>query len=279
MSEKHSFYLLDPLQAISSSKPEDWLARVVRDYRRPRVGYTPRKAREPFFTSDNDPGYTNVTRVIKGVSATSLRLSLLDVLGISHEDFNTKSHTFESRRVERHRIHDDDTVLEDALKDEEVKKDMKAWGLDVFHPMYFVVGILVTSAITYDSSEDIDRSQTAEFDPGKAAGMAFGATDPANSSAKLEFEHSRQRQSEATTEASGKRVFAVEYRPFRKHFRQRPGRTAKLGGYGPQGDRTFSSSDAVEEQLEAHVELDPEPFSDIIEIDGGDDRLFTLGED
>ena len=279
MSEKNSFYLLDPFQGIPDSKPEDWLARVVSDYRRPHVAYTPRKAREPFFTSYNDPDYSNVTRVINDISATSLQLSLLDILGISHEDLKTKKHTFESRKVERLRIHHDASVLEEVLKDEDVKKDMKDWGLNMFHPMYFVVGLLVTTDITYDSSEDINDRQRAEADPGKAAGMAFGASNPVNPSAKIEFEHSRERQSKAKTKALGKRIIAVEYRPFRQHLRQRPGKTAKLQDYGPQGDRTFSSFDASEEELETHVELDPEPFSDVIEIDGGDDHLFTLGDD
>ncbi len=279
MSEMHSFYLLDPFQGIPDSKPEDWLARVVSDYRRPHVAYTPREARTPYFKYHSDPEYSNVTRVLKDISKTSLQMSLLDILGISHEEFKKQNHTFESRKVERFRIHHDATVLEEALKDEEVKKDIKEWGLDRFHPMYFVVGLLVTTDITYDSSEDINRSKRADVDPGKAAGMAFGSTGPVNPSAKIEVEQSCQRQSEAKTQASGKRVFAVEYRPFRKHLRQRPGKTAKLGGYGPQGDRTFSSSDAPEEELEAHVELDSEPFSDTIEVDGGDDRLLILDND
>lgn len=45
----------------------------------------------------------------------------------------------------------------------------------------------------------------------------------------------------------------VEYRYFRKHLRQRPGKIGKLGGYGPQGDQTFRATDQADDDFELLV--------------------------
>ena len=88
-------------------------------------------------------------------------MSLLEVLDMLHEDLTSKSHTFRSRKVERLRIHHDQTVLE-----------------------------------------------------------------------------------------------------------------RKLGGYGPQGDRTFGATDQADDDGGLQVELDVEPFSDIMEVDGTEERCL-----
>lgn len=278
MTKKNSFYLLEPFQGIPVTNPEEWLARIVSDYRRPHAAYTPPKARKPYFQFHSDPDYSNIARVLNDISTTRVQLSLLDVLDISHEDFKSKKHTFHSRKVERLRIHQDATVLENTLSDENVASDIKKWDLDVFSPMYFVVGLLVTNDITYQSSENDGHRTKAEVDPVKAASFVFGGTNPVVPSAKISAADSHEQPQEAKTRASGKRVFAIEYRSFRRHLRQRPGRIGRLGGYGPQGDRTFGPADESDDAVDVHVELDPEPFSDIVEIDEEEEKCIALDD-
>ena len=278
MSEKNCFYLLEPFQSIPVDNAEEWLARIVSDYRRPHVGYTPQQTRKPYFRFHSDPDYSNIARVLNDISTTRVQLSLLDILDISHEDFKSKKHTFQSRKVQRLRIHHDEEVLKETLSHEEVTSDIKGWGLDMFSPMYFVVGLLVTEDITYRSSENVGHSNKVEIDPAKAGSLAFGATNPAITSAKIGAAGSHEQPLEAKTHASSKRIFAVEYRSFRRHLRQRPGRIGKLSGYGPQGDRTFGPTDESDDDIDVHVELDPEPFSEIVEIDEEEERYITLDD-
>ena len=277
MTKKNSFYLLEPFQGIPVDKPEEWLARITSDYRRPRAAFTPPKAREPYFEFDTDRDYSDLERVLKEVHSTNILISSLDVLGISHEDFTSKKHTFRSRKVERLRIYHDATVLEQTLADPEVASDIEGWDLNVFSPMYFVVGLLVTSNITYDSSETSGHKTKAVIDPVNALGLATGVPTGVVPSAKIEAEDKQRESATAHTQVSGKkRVFAVEYRSFRKRLRQQPGKVGKLGGYGPQGDRTFGATDQTDDDVEVQVELDPEPFSDIMEVDGTEERCLLL---
>lgn len=284
MTKKNSFYLLEPLQGIPMNKPEekpeDWLARIVSDYSRPHAAFTPSEAREPYFEWHPDRDFSNLERVLKDVHSTKIASSLLDVLDISHEDFMSKKHTFRSRKVERLRIHHDETVLEQTLADPEVASDIEDWDLNVFSPMYFIVGLLVTNDITYNSSERSGHNTKAGVDPANALGAATGVPAGIVPSAKIEAEDKHWKTATAHTRASGKkRIFAVEYRSFRKHLRQRPGKVGKLGGYGPQGDRTFSDElDQADDDVEIQIELDPEPFSDIMEVDGMEERCLLLDD-
>ena len=278
MSKKNSFFLLEPFHGIPVTNAEEWLARIVSDYRRPHAAYTPQQARKPYFQFHSDPDYSNIARVLNDISTTRIQLSLLDVLDISHEDFKSKKHTFHSRKVERLRIHQDAAVLEKTLSDEEVASDIKEWGFDMFSPMYFVVGLLVTNDITYKSSENVGHRTKADFDAAKAGSLAFGATNLDIASAKIGAADSHEQGTEAKTRASGKRVFAVEYRSFRRHMRQRSGRIGRIRGYGPQGDRTFGPGDKADDDVEVHTELDPEPFSDILEIDEEEERSINLDD-
>ena len=52
----------------------------------------------------------------------------------------------------------------------------------------------------------------------------------------------------------------------------------KLGGYGPQGDRTFGPTDKSDDDVDVHIELDREPFSDILEVDDEMERCILLDD-
>ena len=208
-----------------------------------------------------------------------MKLSLLDVLDISHEDLKSGEHTFRSQKVERLRIHHDATVLEQALSDKEVGPEISKWEHDLFNPMYLVVGLLVTSRITYESTEGVEHKNQGSVDPGKAAGLASGVATSVLPSSEIGAAGSDQHTAKAKMQASGKRVFAIEYRAFRRSLRQRPGKLGKLGGYGPQGDRTFAGNEKEEEEdedVDVVTELDAEPFEEIAELDGTEDRCVHL---
>ena len=156
-------------------------------------------------------------------------------------------------------------MLEKTLADPEVVSDIEDWDLNVFSPMYFVVGLLVTSDITYNSSETSGHSTKVGVDPVNALSLANGVPGDVMPSAKIDAEEQHQFSTTAHTRASGnKRVFAVEYRSFRKHLRQRPGKIGKLGGYGPQGDQTFGATDQADDNTEIQVELDPELLKSMV---------------
>ena len=276
MGKKNSFYLLEPFQSIPVAKPEEWLACIVANYWRPHAAYAPSEPREPDFKFHSDPNYSNVGQVLSSISSTSIKLALLDVLGISHEDLESKKHAFYSQKVERLRIHHDATVLEKALSKKEVGSEIANWKLDMFSPMYFVVGLLVTNHIAYESDEATERSFQGSVDPGKAASLTSGAATPFLPSSKIEAADSNTHAAKATLQASGKRVFAIEYRAFRRSLRQRPGRLGKLGGYGPQGDRTFATGDQEGDDVDVVTELDSEPFKEIVEMDGGEARCVDI---
>lgn len=86
---------------------------------------------------------------------------------------------------------------------------------------------------------------------------------------------SHGRRTEAKTRVSGKCVFTVEYRSFKRHVRLRSGRIGRLRGYGPQGDRTFGTGEKADDDVEVHTELISEPFSDNTEIDDGEERFIN----
>jgi len=118
MSSGQSFYLLEPLQSfpvVEPDTPKLWLGRIVSDYRCPVSGYTPGTSEPPAFKYHIDAEFSNVTRVIDSINSASIQLSLLDILGVSKEDFKSRKHTFKSRKVERWRLHQDADVLEEAL--------------------------------------------------------------------------------------------------------------------------------------------------------------------
>ena len=277
--KKNSFYLLEPFQGIPVDKPEDWLARIISDYSRPHAAFTPSKAREPYFEFHIDRDFSDLETVLKDLHSTTIALSLLDVLDISHEDFTSRKHRFRSRKVERFRIHHDAMVLERTLADPEVVSDIEGWHLNVFSPMYFVVGLLVTSDITYNSSETSGHNTKVGMDPVNALSLASGVPAGVVPSAEINAEDQHRKSTTAHTRVSGnKRVFAVEYRSFRKHLRQQPGKIGKLGGFGRQGDRTFGATDQADDDVEIQIELDPEPFSDIMEVDGTEERCLLLDD-
>ena len=68
-------------------------------------------------------------------------------------------------------------MLEKTLADPEVVSDVEGWDLNVFSPMYFVVGLLVTSDITYNSSETSGHNTKVGVDPVNALSLANGVPD------------------------------------------------------------------------------------------------------
>ena len=164
------------------------------------------------------------------------------------------------------------------LRDKEVASDIKEWDLGVFSPLYFIVGLLITDDITYESPENVGHSIKAEHDPVKANSLPFGATNPVPTSAKIQGEDSPEQPLEAKTQSSGKRIFAIEYRAFRRHLRQHPGKIGKMGAFGPQGDRSFVSVNESDDDMHVHIGFDAERFSELLEVNDEEERSLELDD-
>ena len=279
MSSGQSFYLLEPLQSfpvVEPDTPKLWLGRIVSDYRCPVSGYTPDTSEPPAFKYHSDAEFSNVTRVIDSINSASIQLSLLDILGVSKEDFKSRKHTFKSRKVERWRLHQDADVLEEVLRNPEVERKLEEWDFGFMSPLYFVVGLLVTEDIAYHTANKTKHKAGGFVDPMQATALAGGV--PLPFSAKIGVDIGSGRKEDMGTHAKGMRVFAVEYRTFRKRLVQRSkSPQARLKGYGPRGDRSFTPTDSVDgEEEEAEACLDPEPFTEIVEGDAELERCFDL---
>jgi hypothetical protein len=108
------------------------------------------------------------------------------------------------------------------------------------HPLYLIVGLLVADDIVYTSDETSHRGIGGNIDPVQIAALAGGMPLPLQSS--LGVDRTKGSQGKLETVASGKRVFAIEYRSFRKRLIPSENRRVELKGHGPKGDRTFGPS-------------------------------------
>lgn len=282
MGSPKSFYLLEHFQTYPVTNAEAWLGRVVNDFRRPVAGYTPRTDLSGGFKWHIDPDFSNVEAVIESISSDAVKLSLLDVFGISHQDFRSRGNIFRSRKVARYRVHHDAEVLEKVMRDPDVTSDLDKWGFSIWHPLYLIVGFLVADEVKFDAKLAKDFRQAAQVDPIQIAGLASGVT-PALilPPSEVGASYSRGSRDNLSAVANGTRIFAIEYRSFRKRLGGSTSKAASLHKHGPQGDRMFSSKDSdTSGPVQVHISLDTEDFAEIVESiedDVGDRQMcFTL---
>jgi hypothetical protein len=277
MVQQKSFYLLEPFQSYPASNAKEWLGRVVSDYRRPVAGYTPTTTLPFTLEHHDDPNFSNVSAILEAISSDSIKVSFLEIFGISLEDYKTKKHAAMSQRVQRLRVHNDALLLDKMLEQADVLADLDKWGFSIFCPFYLIVGLLVTKDIVYATNESSHHGVDAKLDPAQIAGLVTVAPIPLQST--IISDTSRGSQARLGTRATGQRIFAIEYRSFRKRLIQYGPNRADLKGYGPKGDRTFAaSSDTYStgplsaSHCEMQISLDAEDFSEIIETDCDDDE-------
>lgn len=276
------FYLLEPLQTYPTNDAKSWLGRIVQDFRRPVSAYTPQTVPSPYeFEYHADPNFTDITKVIDSIKSTSVQLSILDLFGISGEFYRSHKHTFESRKVERWRVHHDAKVLERVLLEADVAVDLEKWDFGFFRPLYLIVGFLVTDSVSYRSEEKSKTSLGGQIDPAQIAGLASGVPLPVTSSIQPKNEVGRDEVLKA--EVSGSRIIAIEYRSFRKRLIQRPGKSVNLKNHGPHGERTFnkdadgSAMDPErQDSVDVVVSFDTEEFTEIVEDEGDIEMCFRL---
>lgn len=282
MSAPKDFYLLSPGQSILESDPASWLGKVVNDYHRPTSAYTPKAPFSPGFNAHEDPNYSNVIAVVDALSSNSVKLSLLELFSVSHEDYKTKKYEFTSRKVQRLRVHHDAKVLERVLQTKEVSSDLKKWDVNMFSTLYLVVGALVSKDIVYKENVTAGHKSGANVDPVQIGSISAGTPGLGvlQSSVSGMVEHSTK--NEISTRIKGSRIFAIEYRTFRKKIVQKGDKKGELKGHGPKGDRMFNEQGSqslglVEEAMEIQTALDPESFFEIIDTkDGKDEYCFRL---
>ena len=95
--------------------------------------------------------------------------------------------------MQRWRVHNDAEVLDKVLREKEVIADLERWEFGVFHPLYLIVGLLVTENIAYTSDERTQHGFGGNVDPIQIVALAAGTPIPLTSS--IGAEHSKITQS------------------------------------------------------------------------------------
>ena len=286
MGRDRAFWLLDPLQTISTTEdPTAWLGRIVLDYRSPLAAYTPRSSSTSSVSELNQSVFLNFSNIINHITSDSFKVSLLNLLGVSYEDYKSQAHSFQIAQAQSLRIVQDRDVLAKVLDQVEVTADLEQWRFSTFRPVYFIVGVLLAKDIRYSTKSADRRGVGGDVDPVSIAGLAAGVPMPL--SASVGEHHMQSRDDSTESVAQGNRVFAIEYRVLKKRlFSGRP----HIETHGPKGDRAFGlgesddhSGQEGEVVAREQIELDPESFVEAVEDEEEDEeekkRCFVLDID
>ncbi|MCJ1226926.1 hypothetical protein MMC12_003581 [Toensbergia leucococca] len=281
MSTEPTFYLLPPLNTIAVEDPREWIGRIVKSFSDPEANFTPEKPLPPDQQPvvKDDPGFSDVEEIIEFATSKSLRLSLVDMLRISHSRTVTNAPQFQSTKVRRLKLQHEDRYCERILAEEEVKAQLKLWHR-VRHPVYLIVSLLVSDQVHYAEKANKNTSHdiTAK-PPSQLASIAAASPMPMPDLAQYSMSTSSKRKLGMGLTATGRRIFAVEYRVLIKRLLSTSGQVDMRPG-GVRGDRSFGreeeamgSPDTEEQQSE--VISDPDPFSNFVE-EGEEDYCFVI---
>jgi hypothetical protein len=189
---------------------------VVSDYYRPTLAYTPKAPFSLGFDAHKDLNYSNIITVVNALSSNLIKLSLLELFSISYKDYKTKKYEFTSRKVQRLKVYHNAKVLERVLQTKEVSFNLKKWDVNIFSTLYLVVGALVLKDIVYEENVTARHKSGANVDPvqiGSISARTLGLGVLQSSIGGI-VEHSTK--NEISTRIKGSRIFAIEYRTFRK---------------------------------------------------------------
>ncbi|KAI9756668.1 MAG: hypothetical protein M4579_003757 [Chaenotheca gracillima] len=254
-ASKNTFYLLEPLEVLQH--PEQWLGRIVKDYRRPRDGAVPRTP-ATYVEGVDDDHFTNVDALISQTKSTAFGANLVQLLGSKYEHSHKNGRGVKAREVHRIRLQDPEEVLAKLQRDTAVNTHLEEWlSLKPFSPpVYFIVGFLV--AQDPELSTEAEHSQTVggNVDPLGIAAAATGVPMPVEG-VEGEVEHTHSNEAHISATAPGTRIFAMEYKILRKRLHSSAIRNE---GYGPQGTATFSGDLRITPQTETieTIEVGPE---------------------
>ena len=280
MTSDHTFYLLKPLQTIKAAEPKQWIGRIVKSYEDPESNFTPHSALPSSFAPgiSDDTGFSNVEAIIKSANSTTFSAMLADMLRLGQADSGSSAPEFKSRKVRRLKLQQEGEYLRHRLALPEVKGHLKDWH-STRHPVYFIVGLLITDHVRYSDSSKKQSSREVEAEPPtKLAAAAMGVPGPTPTVAKIGASSSKGSELDMSLTASGTRIFAVEYRVLRKRFLSTSGHIDMRPG-GIRGDRAFAheedqtgASDMEQQQIE--IVMDEDTLADVDEE--AEERCITV---
>lgn len=281
MSSEPTFYLLPPLNTIPVEDPREWIGRIVKSFSDPEANFTPGRHlpsdQQPLVK--DDPGFSDVEEIIESTKSKSLQLSLVDMLRINHSRSVTNAPQFRSPRVRRLKLQQEDQYRERVLALEDVKAQLKLWH-GIRHPVYLIVGLLVSDQVHYAEKASKNTSDNIMAKPpSQLASIAAAAPVPVPDIAQGSMSTSSQRKLGIGLTATGRRIFAVEYKVLIKRLLSTSGQIDMRPG-GIRGDRSFGrEEDAMgspnTDEQQSEVISDPDPFCYYVE----EEEEFCFGID
>ncbi|KAL8823901.1 MAG: hypothetical protein Q9191_005459 [Dirinaria sp. TL-2023a] len=284
---ERTFYLLEPFKTIPVGEDlQEWLGRIVPDYRHPSANFRPAKSNTAMRKKDilDDPGWKDVEEVISRAKTSTLKLAMASMLRASHENEQSHAPTFSAPRVHRIQLMQEDDYLQRVLGLDEVGSKLRDWH-HRDRPVYMIVTLLIADAVRY-AEEDRDKRTTelevkapAELAPlAAASGLPIPGPDSVNAAASL----STERRVEAKLTGVGKRIFAIEYRPLTKRFFSFSGKVDLRPG-GVRGDRMFGHVEASmttpePEEQQSDIIADYDPLPDVVDEAEADEYCFTFDD-
>ena len=282
MASESTFYLLSPLNTIPAKDPQDWIGRIVKSYADPRANFTPPNENRAVegVSVDDDPGFRNVEEIINSARSKSAQLLLADMLRFTHSRSTADAPRFQSAKVRRLKLLQEDTYCKRLLALDEVKTQLREWH-KINRPVYLIVGLLIADRVHYAEQTQEESTNMIEAKPptrliSAAAGSPVSMPDIAEGSVSKTMKQQRG----ITLTAAGKRIFAVEYRVLTKRLLSMSGQVDMRPG-GIRGDRSFGYKEDVTgaptaEEQQSEVISDPDPLPDVVDEADAEEYCFSV---
>ena len=229
---------------------------------------------------DDDPGFRKVEEIIDSASSESARLLLADMLHFTRSRSKTETPRFQSDKVRRLKLLQEQAYWKRALALDDVKVQLKEWH-KINRPVYLIVGLLIADRVHYAEATMEERlHEIGAKPPTQLTSLAVGSPVSMPDIAEGSVSKTMQQQRGMKLTATEKRIFAVEYRVLTKRLLSMSGQVDMRPG-GIRGDRAFGQEeDAMggpttgEQQTE--VIADPDPLPDVVEDADAEEYCFTV---
>ena len=282
MASEPTFYLLPPFNTIPAKDPHDWIGRIVKYYNDPRANFTPPRGNPALegIDIDDDPGFRKVEEIVDSASSESARLLLADMLHFTRSHFRAETPRFQSDKVRRLKLLQEEAYCKRALALDDVKVQLKGWH-KINRPVYLIVGLLIADRVHYAEEKMEGKSNgTGVKPPTQLTSLAVGSPMSMPDIAEGSMSKTMQQQRGMKLTATEKRIFAVEYRVLTKRLISMSGQVDMRPG-GIRGDRAFGQEEdamggPTTEEQQTEVIADPDPLPDVVEDADAEEYCFTV---
>ena len=282
MASEPTFYLLPPFNTIPAKDPHEWIGRIVKFYNDPRANFTPPRGNPAMegVDIDDDPGFRKVEEIIDSASSESARLLLADMLHFTHSRSRADTPRFQSDKVRRLKLSQEDTYCKRALALDDVKAQLKEWH-KINRPVYLIVGLLIADCVHYaEETMEGSSNEIGAKPPTRLTSLAVGSPVSMPDIVEGSVSKTMQQQRGMKLTATGKRIFAVEYRVLTKRLLSMSGQVDMRPG-GIRGDRTFGQEEdamggPTTEEQQTEVIADPDPLPDVVEDADAEEYCFNV---